>query len=338
MKWLDISDDRKRVVLEEAAARLQASKNAIEKDWWVTIVLKAVYNTTFAKDIIFKGGTSLSKSWHLIKRFSEDVDIAINRSVLGFNEKLTISEIKRLKRAGAEFTSTVFKDALAKELYALGIPEDMIVITATPIKPDFPDTDPQEIFVEYKSAVDPDVYLPPRVKVEMSVRSLTEPAHERDISSLIDEAVPGQDYAGKPFIVLAIDPRITILEKIFLLHEEFTKPYERIIIDRMSRHLHDLEQTMDTQHSLNAITDHDLYQQIVEHRKHVIRHRHVNYDRHGQSTIQFLPQIEWLGDFKADYEKMKLSMFSGEAPSFEEVIAKLNVLQERIRNSNKMFL
>ncbi|MDD2792990.1 MAG: nucleotidyl transferase AbiEii/AbiGii toxin family protein [Sediminibacterium sp.] len=335
MNWFELSDERKRLLLDQASARLQASPNAIEKDWWVTIVLKAVFNTAYAEEIIFKGGTSLSKSWQLIKRFSEDIDLAINRRVLGFGEQLTITQNKLLKRAGAEFTSTVFKDAIERELYELGVPKEAISIYAKPARPDFPEVDPQELFVEYVSVLGQDAYLLPSVKIEMSVRSLTEPHFRRNISSLIDEAIPGQNYSDEPFTVRAIDPRITILEKIFLLHEEFTKPADRIRTERMSRHLHDLERTMESACCNNAINDGELYLKICAHRKQMIRQKHVNYDHHAQSTIQFIPPVEWMSVYKADYEKMKLSMFRGEVPGFEEVIFKLNMLQAWIRNGGK---
>jgi predicted nucleotidyltransferase component of viral defense system len=57
---------------------------AIEKDWWVTLALKATFQTLYAKSLLFKGGTSLSKSWNLIERFSEDIDLAIDRQLLGY--------------------------------------------------------------------------------------------------------------------------------------------------------------------------------------------------------------------------------------------------------------
>ena len=337
MKWLELPDERKRQILDEASARLQASPNAIEKDWWVTIVLKAAFNTEYAKDIIFKGGTSLSKSWQLVKRFSEDIDLAINRSTLGFGEQLTITQNKLLKRAGAQFTRTVFKDALEKGLYTLGVPKEMISITAKPPRPNFPEVDPQELSVVYQSVLAHEPYIIPIVKIEMSVRSITEPAFERNISSLLDEAIPGQNYAGETFTVRAIDPRITILEKIFLMHEEFTKPVERIRTERMSRHLHDLEQTMETEHSLQATSNYDFYMQIFNHRKHIIRQRNVSYDHHGHDTISFIPPAEWIAAYKEDYEKMRLTMFRGEVAGFEKVIERLTTLQERIRGSRDMF-
>ncbi|WP_026763597.1 nucleotidyl transferase AbiEii/AbiGii toxin family protein, partial [Sediminibacterium salmoneum] len=89
MKWIEQTNERKRIILDEASARLKALNNAVEKDLWVTVALKAIFNTPIAKDIVFKGGTSLSKSWKLIQRFSEDIDLAINREALGFGGEIS---------------------------------------------------------------------------------------------------------------------------------------------------------------------------------------------------------------------------------------------------------
>ena len=82
----------------------------LEKDIWVTIVLDAVFRTEYAEHLHFKGGTSLSKAWEIIERFSEDIDVSIDRSLYGFSEELTYSQIKKLKRISSEFISTEFKD------------------------------------------------------------------------------------------------------------------------------------------------------------------------------------------------------------------------------------
>lgn len=112
MKWIEQTNERKRIILDEASARLKALNNAVEKDLWVTVALKAIFNTAFAKDIVFKGGTSLSKSWKLIQRFSEDIDLAINREALGFGGEISNFKIKQLKKKGAKFTNTIFMEAV----------------------------------------------------------------------------------------------------------------------------------------------------------------------------------------------------------------------------------
>lgn len=91
INWLNLSDQDRSISIKQASARSGVlSTKAIEKDWWVTLVLKALFNSDLAQHLSFKGGTSLSKGWGLIERFSEDIDLAIERSFLGFEEDYTL--------------------------------------------------------------------------------------------------------------------------------------------------------------------------------------------------------------------------------------------------------
>lgn len=89
MEWLQLSDDDRKRIIDQISIQIGLLPQAIEKDWWVTMVLKALFSMPFANHLSFKGGTSLSKCWNLIERFSEDVDITIDRVFLGFPGELS---------------------------------------------------------------------------------------------------------------------------------------------------------------------------------------------------------------------------------------------------------
>jgi len=107
-EWLKLSQDDRKTVILQTAAKLNLSVEAIEKDWWVTTALRALFQCDFANAMVFKGGTSLSKAWKLIERFSEDIDIAIDRSYLGFSGELKKKEITELRRASCSFSKYNF--------------------------------------------------------------------------------------------------------------------------------------------------------------------------------------------------------------------------------------
>jgi hypothetical protein len=167
------------------------SSKVIEKDWWVTLVLKVLSQSEFARHLSFKGGISLRKGWNLIGRFSEDIDIAIGRSFLGFEESLSKNAVKKLKRVACDFTSTALKVALEKELVSLGPQEGTVTVTADPVNPAIPDTDPQTLRIAYRSLLDPIPYIDDLVKVEVSTPSLNEPAVDRPIMCLLGQYMPG---------------------------------------------------------------------------------------------------------------------------------------------------
>lgn len=114
--WLTLSKERRIEILNQATELTGLPSVAIEKDWWVTLALNASFSLQYSKNIVFKGGTSLSKGWNLIERFSEDIDLAIDRKFFGFDGDISKTQIKNLRKQSCEFISTTFLDDLTKIL------------------------------------------------------------------------------------------------------------------------------------------------------------------------------------------------------------------------------
>ena len=113
--WLKISEERRIEILNQASNNTGLPAIAIEKDWWITVALKASFALKYSPNIVFKGGTSLSKGWNLIERFSEDIDLAIDRKFFGFEGDISKSQIKNLRKISCEFISTTFLEDLTKQ-------------------------------------------------------------------------------------------------------------------------------------------------------------------------------------------------------------------------------
>ena len=94
---------QQRTILEQTAIKKALPKQAIEKDLWVTTILQIVFSLPCADNLVFKGGTSLSKVWNLINRFSEDIDLAIDRNVFELDGELTKKQVKKLRKASSIF-------------------------------------------------------------------------------------------------------------------------------------------------------------------------------------------------------------------------------------------
>lgn len=102
--FIELPTQNKINVFAEVAARKAIPAVAVEKDWWVTAVLRALFSLPYSEHLSFKGGTSLSKCWNLVERFSEDIDIALNREFLGFSGRLSKTQINdKLRRASCSF-------------------------------------------------------------------------------------------------------------------------------------------------------------------------------------------------------------------------------------------
>lgn len=169
IKWLQLTDEQRKTSLEQASLQSGINVKAIEKDWWVTLTLKALFQSAIATQLVFKGGTSLSKCWKLIERFSEDIDIALDPEAFGMKyvENPTKGHVERLKRKGCEFTSVTLKAELEKQFVDLGIANDTLHIEAERISENLPDKDPQTLHVAYRSLYDVNPYITDEVKIEV---------------------------------------------------------------------------------------------------------------------------------------------------------------------------
>jgi hypothetical protein len=327
--WLTLSKERRIEILNQATELTGLPSVAIEKDWWVTMALNASFSLPYSKNIVFKGGTSLSKGWNLIERFSEDIDLAIDRKFFGFDGAISKTQIKNLRKQSCEFISTTFLADLTKILTEWKAIDECKLI-AQPVKDS--DKDPQVIEIQYNSVIDTSEYLPQRVLIEVSSRSLMEPIEERQINSILSENFPQQNFATFPFAIPTVLPQRTFLEKVFLLHEEFSQETEKIRIDRLSRHLYDLEKLMDTEHGIEALKNIDLYNNIIAHREKFNPLRGLDYVNHIPSKISILPPQVVVKGYERDYEAMTSFMIYGEPLKFDHLMKRILELQTRINS------
>ena len=128
-----------------------------------------------------------------------------------------------------------------------------------------------------------------------------------------------------------VTPERTFLEKMFLLHEEFSKPRQEIRTRRMSRHLYDVVSMMKAGIDSKALNDGELYRSIVEHRRQFINLKGFDYDTLRPETLNIIPSEQVMDLWKKDYEQMRLSMIYGDAPTFEEIMEQISRLQQKVR-------
>lgn len=131
-KFLQLPADKRRTIYEQVGLRMGIDDpKAIEKDVWVTGILQTVFTLPYADKLVFKGGSSLSKIWNLILRFSEDIDLAIDRSIFGMEGDLTKKQLKKLRKASSLFVKDVFTVDLQRAIHDNGL-ADYCTITADP--------------------------------------------------------------------------------------------------------------------------------------------------------------------------------------------------------------
>jgi len=333
--FFQLSSQDRIEIINQAVIHKKLPPEAIEKDIWVTAVLRALFALPYSEHISFKGGTSLSKCWSVIERFSEDVDIAINREYFGFfGEIFTIKQIsKNLRKACCKFCRNTLQFDLAKQMIESGIDENMFSVSMNIT--DITTVDPEKIFIKYKSLfVDNHInsienYIKPVVVLEINGRSMKEPLERVEIKSFIDEIFAGRAFVDEAFFVSVVAPERTFLEKICLLHEEFSKQDEHIRVNRMSRHLYDIARILDTPIAEKALNNIALYKSIIAHRRMFIAIKDFDYDTLFPATINIIPPKFAVTDWEEDYNKMR-TMIYGKYVPFNNLIDSIKQLNERI--------
>ena len=196
-----------------------------------------------------------------------------------------------------------------------------------------PDTDPQTLYVNYVSLFPPNPYLPDRVKIEFSVRSLKDPSANRNMNSLLFTHFPNDNYLEEDYAILTILPQRTLIEKMLLLHEEYNRDeFDKMRTDRMSRHYYDLYQLSKQDFTQSTLTDDAFIGDIINHRINYSRLKRFDYNTLKRGSLNLIPSSDILEALRKDYEIMRAEMIYGEPPSFEEIIIEVQGLQEAINN------
>ena len=329
MKFTELTIEERQDIIRRVQAENGMDLQIIEKDWWVTAVLHALFSLPYAEHISFKGGTNLAKCWHLINRMSEDIDVAIDREFLGFSGTLSKTQISdKLRRASCSFVREKLQYELAGQLEKDGIAKDCfkVNVNITPIST----TDPEIIEVEYTPVFNANPYIRSKVIIEVSGRSMSEPVSIVGLRSYIDNVYTAAPFTEPDFDVRAVVPQRTFLEKLFLLHEEFSKPKDAVRTERMSRHMYDICQILETPVAEQALAEKELYLSVVEHRRTFIGLRGFDYSTLLPRTLDIIPPDSILDSWRQDYKRMQETMIYGDSPSFDKMIETLKGLNQRI--------
>ena len=329
--WRDLTKDEQIAALQNVAGAKQIPPQAVEKDMWVTTIIQIVFSLPFAGSLIFKGGTSLSKVFGKIERFSEDIDLAIDRSYFGFTGDLTKKQLKDLRKQSSIFVRDIFLQELHDAFAHHGL-ENLSAVAQPDGEGDATYPEPRQLFIEYPSLFhEPLDYIRPRVLLEVGARSLMEPTLLTQVESLVEHAFPEVSTSVVNSQISTAVIGNTFLEKAFLLHELFTTN-AGWHANRKSRHLYDLEKMMDEPFVGPTIHDDALWESISHHRQVFTSMRDVDYSPDIRKRIVLVPPADFMKEWKDDYESMRGTMVFGTSLAFDDLIERLRQLEERFHH------
>jgi hypothetical protein len=322
-------------VFREAAARSRlGSATIVEKDFWVCWALQRIFSSPTLPGPLFKGGTSLSKAYKLIERFSEDVDIVLDRHVLGFIGEQDPTKIggtnkrnRKLDELADKCSATVqgsVLDELQKSFRSVLGKVDW-KISADPA-----DADRQSLLFAYPLGLEPDLYsvgmyIRPVVRLEFGCRGDVWPSERQSIQPYIADALPGL-LAQPAAEVHVLRPERTFWEKATLLHAAF---HTGKLPRRLSRHYYDLSRLYRHEYGQLAIRDVGLLASVVEHKKVFFREAAARYDLAQPGSLRVCPPEAHVARIRGDYRDMR-EMFFAEAPPFDSLMADLRELEDRV--------
>lgn len=335
-----LSQIERAELFRETANRRGVAPLIIEKDFWVCWTIKQLFDLPqIGPHLIFKGGTTLSKIYGVIERFSEDIDVSINREYLGFGGEQEPENIEgsNKRRKQIEALQQACRDKITAELFPSL--ESALVHILGRSSENFwqliQDTDPQTLLFTYpghKPFLGPQEvsYIRPIVRIELGARSDHWPANSYSITPYAAEEFP--DYFTElSYSVKVLEAERTFWEKATILHAEYYNPEDRATGDRISRHYYDLHQLTLSPIVESALNRLDLLDRVVTHKSVFFRSSRANYEEARSGNIHLLPSETRVAALRVDYDRMK-DMFFGERPSFEEILETLKKL-EAIINS-----
>lgn len=337
------ADDRAALFGETGAGRGVAD-TIIEKDFWVCWSLRRLFGLPkgTAASLVFKGGTSLSKAFGAIRRFSEDIDLSFDRAELGYTgdrdpEKEGISK-KQAARLIDDLVGDVERHIAEKLLPALraAIVEQLGEPANGEWTLEIDASDAQIVNFHYPTALpvaeyEGMAYITPRVKFELGARGDPWPTEERVIRPYAADDYP--DFFEHPDTsVTVLSARRTFWEKATALHAEAHRPADSPTLQYFSRHYYDLAMLLDTAEGQAATSDFDLLAQVAKHKATFFRSGWASYDAAKPGTLRLMPDEARVKDLRGDYRAMAPMMFDETPPSFDDILAKIAVLQETINS------
>jgi hypothetical protein len=326
----------RRDLFTETAARLGFGNALImEKDFWVCWTLKHVMALEGQPRMIFKGGTSLSKAFGLIRRFSEDIDLAFHRHDLGFSDQRDPAA-PELSRNRTDRLVTELKEAANRHirerfLPALNTAFEAGLGGAPVLQLDVSKGD--VLLFEYPRALEEadyaGAYVQPQVLLELGAKSDHDPQASRTIRPYSADAFAEQ-FVSPAVNVPTLAAERTFWEKATLLHERAMRPKAQRA-DRFSRHYHDVVVLAGTATGGAALADPALLRRVAEHKDIFFKVGGGVYECAEFGTLRLVPPDEALAALRTDYGKMREMFFDDPMP-FAELLAGLRAIESRINS------
>lgn len=331
-----LSKEERALFFRTAAEIMHMRFEIIEKDYWVVWVLERLFSLVKMKShLTFKGGTSLSKVYGLIDRFSEDIDLSIEREFFGFkapsapenapSKKKQRTILDNLSQACSNYVQTEMlddlKDAIGTKLGTAG---------GWRIFCDLDDPDAQTLLFEYPSETSRAEYIRPLVKIEIGARSEHWPVSEHKIQSYAKEALKEKIHEPETW-VRVLNAERTFWEKATILHQYAHLPEDKKLPPRISRHFYDFFRLLNSEIKEKALIETALLERVAIHKSIYFASSWASYGTARKNTLKLFPPPRILKELEKDYQLMK-AMFFREVPNWELILKTIEQFEKEFND------
>jgi Nucleotidyl transferase AbiEii toxin, Type IV TA system len=326
-KVANLSANQRQELFRETATQRGLNPAIVEKDFWVCWVLKQIFTDDRLKtQLVFKGGTSLSKVFGLIDRFSEDIDLILDWRLFGYGEGD--------QNPPHEFSSNTQRDRFCREVnqeaarYIAGTLVDnlnRLFSKCAGVAASIDATEPLTVNVAYPASYS-EAYLRPEVRLEIGPLASWVPSHSHSIRPYAAEAFPSV-FDAPLCPVVAIDAERTFWEKATILHQQAHRA--DVIPSRYSRHYYDMHRLALSPIREAALGNLQLLADVVEFKQRFYYCAWAHYADAKPGSFKLLPSDERLAELRTDYREMGQMIF-GMPPSFDAIIASIGMLEDEI--------
>ena len=331
-----LSKDERVLFFRTASEIMNIPFEIIEKDYWVVWILEQLFSLEELKPhLTFKGGTSLSKIYGLIDRFSEDIDLSIEKDFFGFGspddpenapskkkQQLTLDNLAKV--CSSYIQTKLLEDLKGAIAVKLGTTEGWSLF------PDQEDSDAQTLLFEYPSETPKNGYIRPLVKIEIGARSEHWPVSEQKIQSYAKDAL--KEKIHEPEIrIRVLNAERTFWEKATILHQYAHLPDDKKLPPRISRHFYDFFRLLISQVKEKALIEITLLERVANHKSIYFASKWANYGTARKGTLKLVPPPHILKELERDYVLME-AMFFREIPDWDLILKTIEYFEKEFNN------
>lgn len=316
------SPSERQQLFEATAGNMGIRPAAAEKDFWIVYVLMHLFTQDSWKNRLrFKGGTSLSKAYDVIERFSEDIDLILDWNGLSNDDPIAHRSKTSQEKLNGQLNinaQTVIAHELLPDLQKTLSPLFQITLDKN---------DPHTINLTYPTIFAAG-YLRPVIRLEIGPLAAMLPMQQCSIKSYAEKLFP-QVFTQTKITVPTISIERTFWEKLTILHAESHRPQNKALPSRYARHYYDVWCLSRSTYIDTTLQDISLLDEVVKFKQRFYPASWANYELANAQYLQLMPNVAHHNALKKDYDSMKEMIF-GHAPEFEQLLQDIEQLQTRI--------